>query len=148
MNIRQATKYDIDSIVEMLKHYREVSPLTQLREADDREYVNRLLGTILSGLGAIFVADRGKLVGMLISIKSNNLWHPRMMELHELAYWVEPEFRHTTAGYRLIKAYCDYGNELKQQGLIGSYTISKMINSPDLKYDRFGFSKLEEKWVN
>ena len=145
--IRQATKYDIDSIVEMLKHYREVSPLTQLREANDREYVNRLLGTILSGLGAIFVADRGKLVGMLISIKSNNLWHPRMMELHELAYWVEPEARNGTIGYRLLKAYCDYGDQLKQEGRINFYTISKMIESPDIKYHKFGFNKLEETWI-
>ena len=148
MKIRQATKYDIDSIIEMLKNYRDVAPIPELHEANDREYVTRILNAILGGLGAIFVADNGKLVGMLISIKSNNLWHQRMIELHELAYWVEPEFRYTSAGYRLLKAYCDYGTELKQQGLISRYTVSKMINSPDLKYDRFGFIKLEEKWIN
>lgn len=148
MKIRQATKYDIESIIEMLKHFRDCAPTTQLRESNDENYVIGILSAILGGLGAIFVADKGKLVGMLISVKSNNLWNPRVMELHEIAYWVEPEYRHTSAGYRLLKAYCDHATEMKQQGLISSYTMSKMVNSPDLKYNRFGFNKLEEKWVN
>jgi N-acetylglutamate synthase-like GNAT family acetyltransferase len=66
--------------------------------------------------------------------------------MNELCYWIEPEWRGGTSGYRLLTAYKEHCDKLKSQGLIEAYTISKMVNSPDLDYGRFGFKKLEETW--
>jgi len=36
---------------------------------------------------------------------------------------------------------------MKDENRISAFFISKMTNSPDLKYQKFGFTKLEEFWV-
>ena len=65
----------------------------------------------------------------------------------EMGFTVEKKYRGGSVGYRLLKNYCDYGEQLKKQKRIDFYTVSKMVNSPDLKYQKFGFNKLEEKWI-
>jgi GNAT superfamily N-acetyltransferase len=64
-----------------------------------------------------------------------------------LAWYVKPEYRNTTIGYRLLKAYVEYGKQLKAQNRIKMFTITKMVTSPDIKYGKFGFTKLDENWV-
>lgn len=146
--IRQATKYDIEQIIEMLKNYRDESPIDKLREANDRNHIVNLLLQIFAGRGVVFFAEENnEPAGMLMAIVVQSVWFPAMLELNELAYWVEKKYRGGSIGYRLLKNYCEYGEKLKAEKRIDLYTISKMVNSPDLKYDRFGFSKLEEKWI-
>jgi GNAT superfamily N-acetyltransferase len=147
--IRKANKFDIDAIVKMLIDYREHSPLNALRFANDREYIKQMLSNILAGAGVIFVSEKdGVLIGMLIAAKFPNIWNPEIIQCSEIAYWVDPEYRGGSSGYRLINAYLLECEELKKLNQINFYTVSKMVNSPDLKYDRFGFEKLEETWVH
>jgi N-acetylglutamate synthase-like GNAT family acetyltransferase len=146
--IRKANKFDVDRIIEMLINYREQSPLNVLRLANDREYIEQMLSNILAGVGVIFVSEKdGVLIGMLIAAKFPNIWNPQIMQCSEIAYWVEPEHRGGTTAYRLIAAYVSECEELKKSKQIDFYTVSKMSNSPNLKYDRFGFEQLEQTWV-
>ena len=146
--IRQANKFDIPFIIEMLKHYRDNAPLEVLRAANDEEYIEKLLSELLAGLGFIFLAEKdNKIIGMLIAGMIPNLWNPKVKQCSEIAYWVEPEHRGGTAAYRLIKSYINECESMMRSGKIHMYTMSKMINSPDLKYEKFGLSKLEETWV-
>lgn len=145
--IRQANKYDINNIIEMLKNYRDADTLQTVKNASDRDYIVSLLSHIIAGMGIILIAEKEKPLGLLIAIINPSIWNPYANELHELAYWVEPEARGGTLGYRLLKAYCDYGNQLKNEGRIDYYTISKMVESPDIKYQKFGFKKIEETWI-
>jgi hypothetical protein len=62
-------------------------------------------------------------------------------------YWVEPEHRNTTAGYRLLKEYNKQAEKLVEEGKIKLFTMTKMVNSPDLDFSRFGYKKTEEVWV-
>ena len=147
MNIRPANKFDLDCLVDMMKHYRSQSPLECLKESNDEIYVRSILTHIIIGRGVLFVAEKDSLViGMIMALKNENLWDPEIHAFNELAFWVEPEHRGTSAGYRLLKAYQEAAEQAKASGEIKYYTISKMINSPDLSYDRFGFRKLEEMW--
>jgi N-acetylglutamate synthase-like GNAT family acetyltransferase len=147
MKIRIATRFDIPQLVEMLKRYRDHSPLACLKSVNDEAYIEELLTQVITGRGTIFVADYEKeLAGMLIAVRNSNAWDPKILALNELAYWVDPQYRNTSAGYKLLSKYRDYAQELKDQGQIEYFTISKMVNSPDLNYDRFGFRKLEEMW--
>jgi len=75
------------------------------------------------------------------------MWSPKHVLMTEIAYWVEPECRGGTMGYRLLAEYKKRGDELKKNGRITNYLISKMSNSPNLQYQKFGFEKLEEFWV-
>lgn len=146
--IRQANKFDIPAIVEMLKNYRNHAPIDILKTANDQQYIEQLLTQIIVGAGFIFVAEKNsKLIGMLIAGIVPNVWHPQIKQCSEMAYWVEPEFRGGTVAYRIIKAYIDECESMMKSGKIHMYTMSKMVNSPDLKYEKFGLSKLEETWV-
>ena len=147
MKIRHADPWDISTICDMLRNYRSATPWRRLAEVDDEEWVTKLLTGILAGAGVVFLAEeKDNTVGMLIAIKNTNIWDPKLYVLNELAYWVEPQHRGTSAGYKLIKTYVDHCQDLKDKKIIEGFTISKMVNSPDLDYGRFGFEKLEEMW--
>lgn len=147
MKIRRADRWDINTICDMLRNYRTATPWKRLSEANDQEWITRLLTSILAGAGVIFLAEKDdNTVGMIIGIKNTNIWDPKLFVMNELAFWVEPEHRGSTAGYKLIKTYIDHCKELKNKNIIEGFTLSKMINSPDLDYGRFGFEKLEEMW--
>jgi len=146
--IRQANKFDIEIIIELLKKYRDAAPLETIKQASDKEYIEKLLTEIIVGAGFILLAEKdNEIIGMVIAAKLPNIWNPKAAQLSELAYWVNPEHRGGTAAYRLIDAYVKAGEKLKAENKISFYTISKMINSPDLKFNKLGFEKLEETWV-
>lgn len=142
--IRQATKYDKIQIIEMMQLFRAESHIEQYRDLDNIEYWNRLLDSILAGQGIIYIEDG---IGLIMGIVMPTIWCDKTLVLNELAWYVKPEHRNTTVGYRLLKAYVEYGKQLKAQDRIKMFTIAKMVTSPDLKYGRFGFSKLDEIWV-
>ena len=146
--IRKGNKFDIPFIVEMLKNYRDAAPLKVLNEANDKEYIEQLLFNFIVGSGFILLAEKDNvIIGIIIAGIIPNIWNPKVKQCSEIAYWVEPEFRGSTAGYRLLKSYIAECNKMMESGKIQMYTMSKMVNSPDLKYEKFGLSKLEETWV-
>ena len=146
--IRKANRFDIPAILDMLRRYRSETPLEFLRDADDVAYVTQMLTELIAGKGVVLLAEVDEQpAGMMIAAVMPSIWSPKHFVLTEFAYWVEPEYRGGTAGYRLLRAYLDEAINLKDAGRICNAFISKMVNSPDLKYSRFGFSKLEEFWV-
>jgi N-acetylglutamate synthase-like GNAT family acetyltransferase len=147
MIVRAADKWDTPDLIEMLRHYRTQTTWPRLAQCDNEVYIRTMLAHILAGAGCIFVSEKDKTItGMLVAIKNNSVWDPDLWIMQELCYWVEPEYRGSTAGYRLIKQYVDHCDQLKQQGQIEAYTISRMVNSPDLNYSKFGFDLQEEHW--
>lgn len=142
--IRQATKYDKTQIIEMMQLFRKESKIEQYKDLDNIEYWNKLLDSILVGQGIVYIEDN---VGLILGIVLPTIWCDKTLVMHELAWYVKPEFRNTSVGYRLLKAYVEYGKHLKEIGRIKMFTITKMVTSPDIKYDRFGFSKLDENWI-
>lgn len=142
--IRQATKQDKSQIIELMKLFRAESNIKQYQNLDNEIYWNRLLDTILAGAGIIYIEDN---VGLIMAIITPTIWCDKTLYMQELAWYVKPEYRNTTIGYRLLKKYVDYGNELKAQGRIAMFAIAKMVTSPDIKYGKFGFTKLDENWI-
>lgn len=142
--IRQANKFDKQDIISLMLEFKNESDIQELREINNPEYWDRLLNTILAGAGIIFI-EPGK--GLIMGLISHSVWCDKTLQLYELAWYVKPEYRNTSLGYRLLKSYVDYGNELKQLGRIKFFSIAKMVTSPDIKYDRFGFKKLDENWI-
>jgi GNAT superfamily N-acetyltransferase len=142
--IRKATKYDKKQIIEMMQLFRAESHIEQYKDLDNVEYWNQLLDNIFAGQGIIYIEDG---IGLIMGVVMPTIWCDKTLVLNELAWYVKPEHRNTTVGYRLLKAYVDYGKQLKETGRIKMFTIAKMVTSPDLKYGRFGFSKLDEIWI-
>jgi GNAT superfamily N-acetyltransferase len=95
-------------------------------------------------MGVVFIED-GK--GLIMALISHTAWCDKTYQMYELAWYVKPEFRNTSVGYRLLKTYVDYGKQLKEEGRIKLFSIAKMVTSPDVKYSKFGFAKLDENWI-
>jgi len=145
--IRQATKYDAPKIIEMLWHYHDSGNIEGLDVPDESTAV-KILTYILAGAGIAFVSEKNnELTGMLLAFKTPFMWDNSKFIMNEIAYWVEPEHRGSTAGYRLLSEYVKYCDELKEQGSITSYTMSQM-NGQELNYSRFGFKPIETTWSN
>jgi len=142
--IRQATKYDKKQIIEMLYNFANESEVTYCHNYSNWDYINGLIDSILAGKGIIYIEDN---VGLIMGVIVPAIWCDKTLVLHELAWYVKPEHRNTTTGYRLLKAYVEYGKQLKEQDRIKMFTITKMVTSPDIKYGKFGFTKLDENWV-
>jgi len=143
--IRQANKFDKPQIIEMLRLFRNESPIWQYKELENENYINQLLDSIIAGQGIIFIADD---IGFIMGIKNPTIWDNTKIALHELAWFVKQEYRHKTTGYRLFKTYVDYAKQLKDNNEIALYTITKMTTSPDINYGKYGFTKIEENWMN
>ncbi len=142
--IRQATKYDKPQIIELMKLFRSESNIKQYHSLDNEPYWNRLLDTILAGAGIIYIEDG---IGLIMALIAPTLWCDKTFYMQELAWYVKQEQRNTSVGYRLLKKYIEYGNKLKDEGRIIMFAIGKMPSSPDIKYEKFGFTKLDENWI-
>ena len=103
-----------------------------------------MLDSILAGQGVIFI-EEGK--GLLAALIMPSIWNDKVFVMHELAWYVRPEHRRSSIGYRLLKAYILYGNELKNKERIKYFTLSKLDTSPNLKYEKQGFRKKDENWI-
>ena len=142
--IRQATKYDKIQLQEMIRMFRDESPIEQYKNIDNPEYFDSLVDSIIAGRGVIFIEDN---VGFIIGLISPVIWCNKTLAMYELAWYVKPEYRMGMVGIRLLKQYIDYAKQLKEQGRIKLFTVTKMVTSPDFDYSRFGFKKIEENWM-
>ena len=142
--IRQATKYDRIQLQEMIRMFRDESPIEQYKDIDNPDYFNSLVDSIIAGRGVIFIEDN---VGFIIGLISPVIWCDKTLAMYELAWYVKPEYRMGIVGIRLLKAYIDYAKQLKEQGRIKLFTITKMVSSPDFDYSKLGFKKIEENWM-
>lgn len=142
--MRQATRYDKPAIKDLLRSFRDESGFTELADIDDSPYLDATLDAILAGQGVVFI-EEGK--GLLAALITPSVWNDKTLIMHELAWYVKPEHRKSLIGYRLFKAYILFGNGLKDQGRIKYFTMSKLDTSPLLKYEKHGFRKKDENWI-
>lgn len=142
--IRLANKHDTTEIIEMMQAFRKESQINQFKDLDNEEYWHELLASIFAGRGFVYI-EEGK--GLIIGLIVPSLWCNKTYALHELAWYVKPEQRNTTIGARLFHLFMGEAKKMKQEGRIKYFVMSKLSNSPDIKYDKYGFTKLDENWI-
>jgi hypothetical protein len=147
--IRLAVATDREEIYTILREYCEESPLRAHKNIKEDSAKAIVTEIILNRQGIILLHENEQLeiTGLLIAAFVPNLWDRTIHSLSELAYFVRKPYRGSSAGYRLLKQYQQIGDMMKQKGEIEYYTISRMVNSPELKYERFGFEPLEDTWI-
>lgn len=142
--IRQATKYDRQEVIELMLLFKQETGIRHLQEINNYSYWQNVFDSIVAGAGIIYL-ESGK--GLAMGIITPSIWCNKTLILHELAWYIKPEHRKTSLGYKLFKTYIDKAEELKQSGRISAYTMAKLFNSPDFDYARYGFNKLDETWI-
>jgi hypothetical protein len=143
--IRQANKFDKKEVIEMMLKGRKEVDINIINDMDNQEWWEQIFDSILAGRGFILLAE-GK--GLIMGVKTPSLWCGKTILLCSLAWYVQPEFRHTSIGHKLFSSFMKVGKELKQAGTISQIVVGKMHNSPTLNYDRRGFIKMEETWIS
>jgi GNAT superfamily N-acetyltransferase len=143
--IKQMNKYDIPKVIEMLWNYHDSGSIPGL-EINDETTANKILSMIVAGGGIGLISHNDdELTGMLLALCVPYMWDNSKLVMTEIAYWVEPEYRHTTAGYRLLKEYLKLCDEMKEKNRIHFCTMSQM-EGQELNYSRFGLKPIEHTW--
>lgn len=137
--IRQANKYDIDKIIELLKDFA-IKSESQLKGSPldwSKTYVMQLITNIIAGQGFILIDD--KQTGILIAFKNHCFWNDKSIQLQEVMLHGYNKF----VIARLIKEYIKIAKELLDKRKINQATMSSYN---DLKFERYGMNKLEYIW--
>ena len=100
--MREATRYDKPQIKSMMLDFLMESKIDEFKNFGKDEYGDKLLDTIMAGLGVIYI-EEGK--GLIMGMFTPSVWCDKTLTLHELAWYVKPEFRGSTVGYRLLKTF-------------------------------------------
>ena len=137
--IRQANKYDIDKIIELLKDFA-IKTESQLKGSPldwSKTYVTQLITNIIAGQGFILIDNEQ--TGILIAFKNNCFWNDKSIQLQEVMLHGYNKF----VIARLIKEYIKIAKELLRKKEINQATMSSY---DDLKFERYGMKKLEYTW--
>jgi hypothetical protein len=86
-------------------------------------------------------------VGMLIAVIQQDSWLPHVKTMKEIAWWVEPEHRMSSLGYRLLKEYIKCGEKLVESDIIEGFTLTNMMQSPDFDLEKRGWRPVETNYV-
>ena len=98
--------------------------------------------------GVIIVGEyQDNIEGMLIAHINHDPWLPEVKVLREMAWWVEPPARSSTLGYKLLRKYIEYGEKMKQHGVIDEFMLTLMEISPDFDLEKRGWNKVEHNYV-
>ena len=145
--IREATRYDINNLVSMTKCYASEFPSKLARDINNFDEINieNLYFSIISGRGFILIDSDVR--GFLVAIIVNNTWFPKILEMHELAWWVKPEFRNSSIGGKLWIEFNKKADEFLKSGRIKAVITSLAANSPKIDYEKRGYKMLEVSYL-
>lgn len=145
--IRLATRYDIPRLLEIVEAYAYENPIKCLGKQNNHfpKYVEELLFSIIAGRGFIYIDN--KMRGAIVAIKQGNVWSPKVKELNELLWWVEPEYRNGTIGGRLWKAFDERAEAMLKAGDIDFVVTSISANGPLIDYTKRGYAPLGASFV-
>lgn len=144
--IRLATRYDIPRLTEMVEQYALDNPNIELfgnPDLHDAKHIEQLLFSIIMGRGFILMDKNMR--GCFIAIRSPNIWCPKVMELHQLMWWVEPEFRGILSG-RLWKAFDETATKLLNEKKVDLVFTSVTAKSTLTDFTKRGYSAIEAKF--
>jgi len=149
MIIREATKFDIDKVIELVKNFYDAVELDLKNYGDlDLEYVNKLYHHIILGGGTCVVAEHNdKLVGIILALKNPNIFYPTKTVLNELLIYVEPDHRKSSACYKMLSKYKKIAEKMIENNEITTYTVTKTEQLDQIKFEKLGYRKTEEVWV-
>lgn len=146
--IRHADLKDFDRVMELMVNFANSAPVSAYH---DPEYNYRGVQHFLAGVknaGCILVAEHDDTIqGMLIAQVLCDPWLPHIKTMKEMAWWVEPEYRHTSMGYRLLMEYVKFGKELQSAGVIENFVLTNMTISPDFDLEKRGWRPIETNYV-
>ena len=146
--IRLLERWDFPQVLDLMIDFARA---TGLREFNQKTYdpapgTAVLMRCLVGGVSYV-AADKERIVGMILSLRDQDMWIPSIVRVRELAWWVDPQYRASTVGGRLFHKYTSKAQALVDAGLIQGYTMTKLTTSPDFDYERRGFRLVESTYI-
>jgi GNAT superfamily N-acetyltransferase len=146
--IRHANRYDKNAIFDMVNALNQECAISQFATLYPNQHGDELWNNLWAGQGLMYVAEeKNKLVGVIIGMITQSVWSKSIRGLYEIAWYVEPKYRHTPIAHRLMTAYIKEAKRYKETGIVQFLTISKMVNKFDRQFAKLGFTKTDENWI-
>jgi N-acetylglutamate synthase-like GNAT family acetyltransferase len=146
--IRHAGINDFDRIIQLMENFANAAPLETYHQPKyNLRAVQNYLTSLLQG-GFILVGEiNGEIQGVLLAQICSDPWLAQVSMLRDVAWWVEPGYRHTSMGYRLLKRYTDIGKSLVKNNIVDHVVLTSMVNSPDIDLAKRGWKPIETNYV-
>jgi len=146
--IRHAVLRDYDRIVQLMVNFANAAPIEDYHNPQYDQRCTHNCLSISQQSGCVLVAEAdGEIQGVLIAQIHVDQWMPHIRTLKEVAWWIEPQYRHSSMAGRLLKEYVKLGEKLKTVGAINNFTITLLANSPDLKLEKRGWRAIETNYA-
>ena len=139
--MRYATKYDMPHLIEMMKAYADEAGIETLKQNQNEGHVKALFFEMIKGRGFVLIDDQFR--GFLAAYVTRNFWNNSVKELHEVAWWVVPEFRDTSIGGKLWLRFNKLAQDMLDQKRVQIVCTSLMPNSPNIDYTRYNFKPMQ-----
>lgn len=139
--MREANKFDIPALIEMMRGYAKESPIKALQDSDNEDHVKNIFLALINGRGFVLIEDDK---GMLAAVITKNFWNPSVIEIKELAWWVHPDHRNGMVGGRLFVGFVNKAKQLIVKGRAHIMTAS-LIN--EVNIEKQGFKRIESTYV-
>ena len=142
MKIRKATILDVEYIKDI--GIRACLHARPHKKPDEDHLLCMAVQMVDNGI--IFISNNGTQdTGIILGVLNQNIWYPDEINLVELFWFVDEEFRGTSAALRLLKAFINYGKEQNVKHIVMSKEARSPL-SPEV-YTKRGFQLLEEAFV-
>jgi hypothetical protein len=145
MIVRKANKFDIPYFIHVAKKVQDMNFIPDDKQVIEKHF-NTLFTTILHGGGIAYVIESEQPIGIIVGIINENLWVPNMYMLTQILLFVDEEWRHTRAGYKLLEAYNEGVEELIKQERIEMSVIHASEPLHDVDFTHFGYKMSEKIW--
>jgi len=148
MEVRNAQIKDYDDIKRLMIDFANNNPIEDLKNPKyDYVHVNKVIDHILKTGIALVCTEHNRVIGMLLATIQGDLWLPHVKRMTEVAWWVEQDYRGTSAGARLLNRYIAIGIEAKDRGHISTFTLTTLATTPDLKLEQRGWEPIDFNWA-
>lgn len=140
MKVRPATGNDLPWLMATLREFFDWAGYTNFFNED---YTPKFVANLVQSQ-LVLIAEEGERMGVIIGVLSPHPYNPDLIQLAELAWYVKPEFRRTTAGAALLTTYMEWGK--KHADLVTMCTLTHSPLNPGTLEKR-GFVAKETTYV-
>ena len=148
MVVRGAVFDDYEAIKRFMIDFANANPFKGLHNPHYNDvYANRLIDKIRKNGVALVAEKDGEIIGMLLAMVQGDIWLPIIKTMREVAWWVDPEHRGSSAGAKLLAEYTKVGDQLVDNNIISAYTITTLGMGDHLNLQKRGWSPIETNFV-
>ena len=148
MVVRGAVFDDYEAIKRFMIDFANANPFKGRHNPHYNDmYANRLIDKIRKNGVALVAEKDGEIIGMLLAMVQGDIWLPIIKTMREVAWWVDPEHRGSSAGAKLLAEYTKVGDQLVDNNIISAYTITTLGMGDHLNLQKRGWSPIETNFV-